>query len=226
MGKLATMDQPEKRAVADEQALVERLRRGDEAAFVELLDRHAASMLRLALVYCPSRAMAEEVVQDTWLVVISGLERFEGRSSLKGWIFGILSNKARTRGVRELRTVPFASLAGAEDINGASVDADRFLPVDDEREPRHWATPPRRWEDSPERSLASAHTTQMVREAVDGLRPTQRLVITMRDLEGWEAHEVCDALAISENHQRVLLHRARVKVRAALERYFHEDLHA
>ena len=220
------MDQPGKRAAAVERVIVERLRRGDEAAFIELLDRHAASMLRLALVYCPSRAVAEEVVQDTWLVVISDLERFEGRSSLKGWIFGILANKARTRGTRERRTVPFASLAGAKEANGASVDADRFLSADDEREPRHWSTPPRRWEDSPERSLASAHTTQLVREAVDGLEPTQRLVITMRDLEGWQAREVCDALAISENHQRVLLHRARAKVRAVLERHVHEDLYA
>lgn len=218
------MDLPESDVKAGERALVEHLRRGDEAAFGDLLDRHAASMLRLALVHCSSRAVAEEVVQETWLVVIAGLHRFESRSSLKRWIFAILVNQAKTRGVRERRVVPFAALAAAEDTGEAAVEPDRFEPADHERSPRHWATPPRRWEESPEQSLDSAQTLQVVRDAVDRLPPLQRLVMTMRDLEEWEAEEVCDALTISASHQRVLLHRARTRVRAVLECHFDGEL--
>ena len=202
-------------------ALLAGLRAGDEAAFEELVDRYSSSMLRVARMYVPSQAVAEEVVQETFLGVLTGIERFEGRSSLKTWLFRILVNRARTRGERERRTVPFAALAGREaEGDEAAVAAERFLPADHDRWPDHWAAPPERWDESPERSLQSAETLRVVREAVEKLPPMQRLVITMRDLEGWGSDEVRNALEISETNQRVLLHRARSKVRAALEAYF------
>jgi RNA polymerase sigma-70 factor (ECF subfamily) len=181
-------------------------------------------MLRVAQMYVPSRAVAEEVVQETWLGVQTGLDRFEGRSTLKTWIFRILVNRAKTRGERERRTVPFAALASQEvGEDFEAVDADRFIPADSERAPHHWATPPRRWEESPERSLQSAETLAVARSAIERLPPVQRLVITMRDLEGWDSNDVRNALDLTETNQRVLLHRARAKVRAALEEYFADD---
>jgi RNA polymerase sigma-70 factor (ECF subfamily) len=201
--------------------LLEGLRAGDEAAFTELVDRYSSSMLRVARMYVPSQAVAEEVVQETWLGVLTGLERFEGRSSLKTWLFRILVNRARTRGERERRTVPFATLAGREaEGEDPAVGPERFLPADHDRWPHHWASPPERWDESPERSLQSAETLRVVRDAIETLPPMQRLVITMRDLEGWDSEEVRNALDISETNQRVLLHRARSKVRTALENYF------
>ena len=201
--------------------LLEGLRAGNEAAFTELVDRYSSSMLRVARMYVPSQAVAEEVVQETWLGVLTGLERFEGRSSLKTWLFRILVNRARTRGERERRTVPFATLAGREaEGEDPAVGPERFLPADHDRWPHHWASPPERWDESPERSLQSAETLRVVRDAIEQLPPMQRLVITMRDLEGWDSEEVRNALDISETNQRVLLHRARSKVRTALEAYF------
>jgi RNA polymerase sigma-70 factor (ECF subfamily) len=203
-----------------EQRLLERLRAGDQAAFMELVDRHSGAMLRVAQLFVPSRAVAEEVVQETWVGVLRGLDGFEGRSSLRTWMFRILTNRAKTRGERESRTVPFSALASREaEGDDAAVDADRFTRPDGGG-PGFWAEPPRRWEDSPERSLQSAETVELVRGAVEKLPEAQRLVITMRDLEGWPSVEVCNALEISETNQRVLLHRARSKVRAALEGYF------
>ncbi len=204
--------------------LLERLRRGDEHAFTTLVDRYATSMLRVALLYVPSRAVAEEVVQETWLGVLRGLPAFEQRSTLRTWLFRILTNRARTRGVREHRTVPFAALAARETEDGyAAVDGDRFLPADDDRWPHHWATPPRRWDESPERHLAARETDMLVRGAIEALPETQRIVITMRDLEGWDAPDVCDALEISAGNQRVLLHRARSTIRRGLEHHFTDD---
>ena len=206
---------------ADEEdvRLLERLRGGDEAAFEELVERYGASLLRVARLYTPSRAVAEEVVQETWLGVVRGLERFEGRSSLKTWLFRIVANRAKTRGTQERRSVPFASLAGAEvAAEDPAVDADRFT------EDGTWASPPRRWEENPERSLESGETVALIERAIGALPDTQRLVITMRDVEGWPADEVRNALDISETNQRVLLHRARSKVRVALEEYFDDDL--
>lgn len=198
--------------------LVGRLRDGDHAAFAALVDRYATSMLRVAQLYVPTRAIAEEVVQDTWLAALQGLPAFEGRSSLKTWLFTILTNRAKTRGVRERRTVPFAALAADEAAGDfTAVDTDRFLPADHTQWPHHWATPPQRWEESPELSLQSAETTALVRRAIDALPPLQRLVITMRDLEEWDGAEVCNALSISQSNQRVLLHRARSQVRTALD---------
>jgi RNA polymerase sigma-70 factor, ECF subfamily len=201
-----------------ERRLVERLRAGDEAAFAELVERHSPSLLRLARMYVPSRAVAEEVVQETWLGVLRGIDRFEGRSSLKTWIFRILVNRARTRGERERRTVPFAALAGREAGGEVpAVDPERFRAASDPDAPGGWALPPARWDEDPERALASAETLALARAAIAELSPTQRMVITMRDLEGLSSEEVRSALEISETNQRVLLHRARSKVRAALE---------
>src|SRR5689334_3016173 len=199
--------------------LLARLRAGDGAAFTALVEGHTTSMLRVARLHVSSDAVAQEVVQETWLAVLRGLDGFEERSSLRTWIFRILVNRARTRGVREARTVPFAALAAREaDGLFAAVDPDRFLGDDDPEWPRHWATPPRRWEESPERHLDAAETAALVRGAMAALPPMQRIVMIMRDLEGWEAPEICTALDISEGNQRVLLHRARSRVRAALER--------
>lgn len=185
-------------------ALLTRLRAGDPAAFAALVDRHAAAMLHVAQGHVPSRAIAEEVVQDTWLAALQGLGAFEGRSSVKTWLFAILTNRAKTRGERERRTVPAA-------------DPGHLLPAGHARWPHHWATPPLRWEQSPELSLQSAETTAQVRRAIETLPLLQRLVITMRDLEEWDGGEICSALAITRTNQRVLLHRARSRVRAVLE---------
>jgi RNA polymerase sigma-70 factor (ECF subfamily) len=176
--------------------------------------------MRLAMTYVPSRAVAEEVVQETWLGVIRGIDRFEARSSLKTWIFRILVNTAQTRGARERRSVPFSSLNGSgPDEDGPSVDPDRFLPGDHALYPGHWALGPTPWE-TPEEGLLAGETRRVILEAIDELPPAQRAVITMRDVEGWPSDEVADALEVSEGNQRVLLHRARTKVRAALEHHY------
>jgi RNA polymerase sigma-70 factor (ECF subfamily) len=201
----------------NEAELLERLRARDETAFAELVREWSPAMLRLARMYTSSRAVAEEVVQEAWLGVLQGIDRFEGRSALRTWVFRIVVNRAMTRGVREARSVPFAALAAEEAAGDApAVDADRFT-----REGA-WASPPQRWEDSPEIALRSAETLAVVRETVALLPPMQRLVVAMRDLEGFAADETCNALEISETNQRVLLHRGRAKVRAALERHFGE----
>jgi RNA polymerase sigma-70 factor (ECF subfamily) len=203
-----------------ERQLVERLRARDEAAFMELVQRYSGSMLRVAQMFVASRAVAEEVVQETWLAVLKGLDRFEGRSSLKTWIFRILTNRAKTRGEREHRSIPFASLALAEaESDEPAVDPDRFIPPTDDRA-GFWGAPPQRWEDVPDKSLQSAEALELVRAEIEKLPPMQRLVITMRDLEGWPTEDIRNALDITETNQRVLLHRARSKVRAALEDYF------
>jgi RNA polymerase sigma-70 factor (ECF subfamily) len=205
--------------VADDHPLVERLRAGDEEAFMDLVARWSPSMLRVARMYVPSQAVAEDVVQETWLGVLNGIDRFEGRSSLRTWVFSILVNRARTRGERERRTVPFASLARQEgDEEFAAVDADRFVGQGDGA--GSWAAPPVRWWEEPERALDSAEAVERIEEEIARLPEMQRLVITMRDVEGLSSEEVRSALEISETNQRVLLHRARAKVRAALEDYY------
>ena len=201
--------------------LVERLLAGEQAAFAELVERYSGAVMRMARVYVPSTAVAEEVVQETWLGVLRGLERFEGRSSFRTWVFQIALNQARTRGERERRTIPFASLADRELAGDApAVDPERFLGADHDRWPHHWATPPQRWDESPERHAESAEALEKVREAIDRLPPAQRVVITLRDVHGCESAEVCNALDVTETNQRVLLHRARSRVRAELESYF------
>jgi RNA polymerase sigma-70 factor (ECF subfamily) len=194
--------------------LVDALRAGDESAFMQLVREWGPAMLRVARMYVSSRAVAEEVVQETWVGVLNGIDRFEGRSSLKTWVFRILTNTAKTRAVREGRSVPFSSLApeGEE-----AVDADRFL-GDDTRFPGHWAAPPRRWA-GPEGQLLAGEALEVIEREIAALPPAQAAVITMRDIEGLDAEDVCNALDISETNQRVLLHRARSKVRRALEEY-------
>jgi RNA polymerase sigma-70 factor (ECF subfamily) len=200
----------------EEVRLVDGLRAGSEAAFRELMRMYGASMLRVAQLYVRSRPVAEDVVAETWLAVLKGIGRFEGRSSLKTWLFRILTNTAKTRGEREGRSVPFSALAGADDDDGASVDPDRFLGPE-ERFPGHWSAPPSTFE--PEERLLAGEILDVVQDAIDALPPAQALVITMRDVEGFTSEEVRNALDISETNQRVLLHRARTKVRSALEDY-------
>jgi RNA polymerase sigma-70 factor (ECF subfamily) len=200
----------------DDRRTVAALLAGDEEAFQRLVERYHGSLLRLAMTYVRPRSAAEEVVQDTWLGVVRGLPAFEGRSSLRTWIYRILVNQARTRGVRESRSVPFSSLAGDDD---ASVDPDRFLPASHPAYAGHWAAAPRAWDDLPEAVLLAAETRAEVLRAIDALPPQQREVITLRDVEGWSSAEVREALDLSEANQRVLLHRARAKVRMRLEAY-------
>ena len=198
--------------------VIDALRRRDEAAFRALVDLHSPALLRVAMSYVPTRAVAEDVVQETWLGVIRGIDGFEGRSALKTWIFTILTNIASRRGGRERRSVPFSALARDEE-QGPSVDADRFLPADHDRWPHHWALGPTRWP-TPEEGLLSGESRRVIVSAIEALEPAQRAVISLRDIEGWDAEDVSQALAISQGNQRVLLHRARAKVRAELERYF------
>lgn len=204
---------------SDDLEQLEALRNGDERAFASLVDRYYGSLLRLAMAYVPSRAVAEEVVQETWVGVLEGLSRFEGRSSLKTWIFRILTNRAKTRGQRERRYEPMG-LGGdsGDNPDGPPVDPDRFLKsgyfVD------HWVSQPNAWEDeTPERILLSKETRAQIEKAIEALPPTQRQVITLRDIEEVSSQEVCNILDITETNQRVLLHRARSKVRRTLEPY-------
>jgi RNA polymerase sigma-70 factor (ECF subfamily) len=200
----------------DERVLVAALRRGEEAAFVALVERHGASLLRLSRTFVRDRAVAEEVVQETWLAVLNGIDRFEGRSSLKTWIFQILSNRAKTRAVREHRSAPFSALAadGSADDESA-VDADRFC-EDGHRWAGHWAAAPSDWTALPEERLLSSETLAQVHAAIQTLPPRQAEVLVLRDVEGWSPEEVCAALEISDGNHRILLHRARSKVRAAV----------
>jgi RNA polymerase sigma-70 factor, ECF subfamily len=200
--------------------VIARLKQGDEAVFRELVAAYSPALLRVAQAHVRTRAVAEEVVQETWLGALRGLDRFEGRSSLKTWIFRILTNIAITRGMREQRSVPFSSLAEHEgDPPDDAVDPSRFLPADHDRWPHHWALGPTRWA-TPEEGLLTGETRDRILRAVEALPPAQRTVITLRDIEGWPAGEVCDALGLTEGNQRVLLHRARSKVRTAVEEYF------
>jgi RNA polymerase sigma-70 factor, ECF subfamily len=200
-------------------AIVAGLRAGDERAFAAIVDLHTPALLRVAMAYVPSRAVAEEVVQETWIAVMRGIDAFEGRSSLKTWIFRILANVAMRGGSRERRSVPFAALAAAEDTGEPTVDADRFLPPDHELFPGHWAIMPARWP-TPEEGLLAGETRAVIAAAIEALPKAQRTVLALRDVEGWSSDEVCAALDISAGNQRILLHRARTRVRAAIEEYF------
>jgi RNA polymerase sigma-70 factor (ECF subfamily) len=205
------------RPPADDLDLVERARGGDEDAFAVLVRRYSPMLMRLARMYVPTDALAEDVVQETWVAVVRGLERFEGRSSFKTWLFRILVNRAKTRGVREHRSIPFASVGGGgsgedgEDGEGPTVDPSRFTTEGS------WTSAPADWHDDPESALDSAEALRIVREAIDELPERQKIVITLRDLEGLSSDEVRNVLDLTETNQRVLLHRARTKVRKALE---------
>ena len=184
--------------------LLRRLRAGDEQAFVFLVERYSDSMLRVASAYVPNRAVAEEVVQDTWLAALRGLGAFEGRSSLRTWLFSILVNRARTTGTREHRTIPIADA-------GPAVDASRFGPDG------AWIAPPEHWIEEAEDRLAAGRIAVLLRAALDTLPARQREVVTLRDVEAMSSEEVCLVLGISEANQRVLLHRGRTKLRQMLE---------
>jgi RNA polymerase sigma-70 factor (ECF subfamily) len=213
-------------ARANDEQLLDALRNGDERAYIALVRRYGGLMQRVALGYVRTTAVAEEVVQETWCAVLTGLERFEGRASLKTWLFRILTNRAKTRGQREARTVPFSSLAGDDDDAGPAVDPDRFLPADHLRWPGHWAAGPAPWSALPHDRLLAREVRAEIRAAIDTLPERQQAVIVLRDVEGWPPEEVCEVLDLSEGNQRVLLHRARSKVRAELERYFADEVAA
>jgi RNA polymerase sigma-70 factor, ECF subfamily len=217
----STVDSSAPAVSVEERELLGALRRGDEAAFVRLVEALHGSMLRLAMVHVGNRAVAEEVVQDAWVGVLRQLGRFEGRSSLKTWVLRIVSNRAKTRAVRERRTVPFSALPGDQDGEEPTVEPDRFLPAG-HRWAGHWASPPSSWREVPEDVLLSEETMAEVERAIDGLPPAQRAVLVVRDVEGLTAAEACQLLGLTEGNQRVLLHRGRSRVRAHLERYLGE----
>jgi RNA polymerase sigma-70 factor, ECF subfamily len=193
----------------DESALVAALRAGDERAFMELVEAYSPGMRRLALTFVRTAAVADEVVQESWLGVLRGLDRFEGRSSLKTWIYRIVANVARTRAVREARSAPFSSFA---DDDEASVDPERFIADG------HWASSVEPWQ-----AVLDAEARDVIDRAIAALPEQQRQVIELRDVQGWPSDEVCNVLELSETNQRVLLHRARSKVRAALDEYLGEN---
>jgi RNA polymerase sigma-70 factor, ECF subfamily len=207
----------------DEAGTVAALRRGDEAAFVALVERYNGALTRLAMNYVASRTVAEEVVQETWLGVLQGIDRFEERSSFKTWLFRILVNRAKRRGEREHRTVPFSTF-GQMDTgqDEPAVASEQFLPPG-HQQAGHWAVFPQPWETLPEERMLSGEMRQYIETAIAALPAAQRQVITLRDVEGWQADDVCNVLQLTETNQRVLLHRARSKVRRALEQYLTGD---
>jgi RNA polymerase sigma-70 factor (ECF subfamily) len=196
-------------ARADEAALVAALRAGDERAFMHVVEAYTPGMRRLALTFVRTPALADDVVQEAWLGVLKGIDRFEGRSALRTWIYRIVANIGRTRAVREARSTPFSAF---EHEDGPSVDPERF------DSNGRWSSPPEPW-----RAVLDAEARRLVEEAIEMLPDLQRQVITLRDVEGWSSEDVCNVLDLSETNQRVLLHRARSKVRAALEPYLAEE---
>jgi RNA polymerase sigma-70 factor, ECF subfamily len=204
-------------ASKEDLAIVERLRAGDELAFMMLVDQHTAAMLRIARMYVSSRAVAEDVVAEAWLGVVRGIERFEGRSSLRTWIYRIVANIAKTRGAAEGRSVPFSSLAG-DDETGRGVEPSWFYDVNG-RTPGGWTTFPEDWRGIPEARLLGNETLRRIGRAIENLPPLQAEVIRLRDVLGWSSDEVRNALDLSEVNQRVLLHRARTRVRRELDEY-------
>ena len=207
----------------EERDLLRALRRHDEAAFAALVDAHGSWMLRTARSFVGSRAVAEEVVQETWLSALRALDRFEGRSSLRTWLFTILANAARRQAARENRSISVSDLARREVAAGNSELADRLFDGSHPRWPHAWTTVVAAWDRLPEQQLLAGEIREAIETAVDELPSAQRIVFSLRDLEGWTAEEVCNALSISNSNQRVLLHRGRLKVRAVLERYLEKD---
>lgn len=200
---------------ADERDLVARLRAGDEAAFTQVIEAYHPSLVRVALLFVQERSVAEEVAQETWLSVLRGLQQFEGRSTFRTWLFSILANQARRRGQRERRTIAFSALGDVAEPQHA-LPPERFRPPG-EPWAGWWANPPGDWRLTPEDASLSAELQAEIAAAIAALPPAQRAVMTMRDIEGCDAPEVCDLLEISPGNQRVLLHRARSRVRERLE---------
>jgi RNA polymerase sigma-70 factor, ECF subfamily len=199
---------------ADEHELLERLRAGDRAAFASLVARHGGALLRLAMAFVKDRSLAEEVVQDAWVAALDGIDGFEGRAALRTWLFHIVANKARTRIVREGRSVPFSALGSSDDAGDSAVGPERF------DQGGAWKEPPGRWsEENPERLAQGVETRAAIERAIAALPEAQRAVITLRDVEELETDEICNLLGITVSNQRVLLHRARSKVRQALEQF-------
>ena len=204
-------------------SLVEALNNGDEDAFVSIFEKYQGSLVRVAKIYVNDADIAEEVVQETWIAVLKGLHRFEGRSTLKTWIFSIMVNRAKTYAQREGRYTPFASEFDEDDEPfEPAVAPDRFRPDDTTGDAHHWISIPRRWDELPETNLLSREMRMRIEQAIDLLPPRQREVITLRDVEQISSEDVCNILGISETNQRVLLHRARSQVRRALELYLGE----
>jgi RNA polymerase sigma-70 factor (ECF subfamily) len=198
--------------------LIARLRRGDEGAFDELVNQHHSVLIRMAMGYVADREVAEEVVQDTWMAVIESLNRFEGRSSLRTWICGILIHKAKDRGVREKRHTTFSGFESYDDDNDEAVDPSRFQQSGEWA--GHWAFPPQPWDDqTPEKLLASQQAINAMNKAIEALPAPLKEVLILRDVEGVEAKEVCEMLKITETNLYVRLHRARERVRVAVETY-------
>jgi len=201
--------------------LIIALRRGDESAFAYLVDHHHASMVRVAMLYCRDQSAAEEIAQETWLALLKGIHQFEARSSLKTWLFSILANKAKTRGQRDRRSITFTELAATQSDHeneaneDGAVDATRF------KSDGWWVdeTHPSDWQITPEVAYQSAEIRACIQQSIAALPANQQQVMTLRDIEGLEAESVCNIMGISETNQRVLLHRARAKVRSALESY-------
>jgi len=210
--RVAEADRP---AAAADRALVLRLLARDEAAFVSLVRAHQESLVRLALSFVGNRATAEEVVQETWSQVLAGLAGFEGRSSLRTWIFRICTNRALRRGERESRSMPLSALSSDD---APEVEPGRFDGAG------HWTDPPRPWDArNPEEVLQRAQALECIERAMQALPPAQRAVVLLRDVEGLEAAEACSVLEVSESNQRVLLHRGRARIRRELEKLFSES---
>lgn len=198
------------------------LRRGDELVFGRVFDSYQAALVRFATHYVADHAAAEEVAQETWIAFVQGLDRFEGRSSLKTWLFRTLLNCARNRKRKDVRSVPFSAAFAAEASDEPSVDAARFRAEGPWT--GHWAVAPRSFEADGERALLRQELQARIQRAVEALAPAQREVLSLRDIEGLTAEETCEVLGVSDVNQRVLLHRARSRVRAEVERYLHADL--
>jgi len=204
-------------AIVDETALVAALRDGDEMAFAQLVDRHTPALLRVARGYVRSHEIAEEVVQETWIALLKGIDKFEGRSSLRTWLFAVMSNIAKARGVKERRGAD-AEIAA---FTGGTVDPARFRGADDEY-PGDWKEEPSPFPETPEGSVLGHELIQLARRELDKLPERQRMVVTLRDMLGFDSNEVCHFLDISMANQRVLLHRGRAAVRQVLEDYVRE----
>lgn len=200
-------------SIADESQFIARLRHGDERAFLELVEEHHAGLMRMARIFVSDRSLAEEIVQETWLAVIAGIQSFEGRSSVKTWIFAIMTNQAKKHARKAQRTINLSALNDLRPGDLADVDEGRFAPNG------HWLEPPGRWRIDPEEELIRGRLLQVVQDTLDGLPEKQSLVFIMRDVRGISSEDVTSVLELTDANQRVLLHRARAAIRAAIERY-------